>query len=148
MKLSESLSLQQILESAVVVCWTDLMRGAPKGLIHIEYDLAPEGTLNRLQIWSCLDRGHWLLVCEYWMSASKLHLTGVHFENGYKSENLTHILESVMQHQTAFSLPVDRRRQGLLQISTPTQQEIATGSTLVSQALQQFNSVFDQPLAA
>ena len=36
MKLSESQSLERILESAVIVTWADLMHGAQTGLIHIE----------------------------------------------------------------------------------------------------------------
>lgn len=30
-------SLEQILESAILVSWADLMRGTEAGLIHIEY---------------------------------------------------------------------------------------------------------------
>jgi hypothetical protein len=108
---NENQNFERILESAIVVCWADLMRGAPKGLIHIEYDLAPNGTLDDLQIWSCLDRGHWLLACEYWTSPSKFHGHGVHFQNGYQSRDLAHILESMMEHQTAFLLPAYVGRQ-------------------------------------
>ena len=103
MKPSEHQSLDQVLESAVVV--------AQNGLIHMEYGFAPSGTLDYLQVWSSVTRGHWLLACQYWMSASKFHRTGVLFDNGYQSEGLAHILESVMQHQTAFSLPADLGRQ-------------------------------------
>jgi hypothetical protein len=37
MKPNENQSLERILESALVVSWADLMRGAQTGLIHIEY---------------------------------------------------------------------------------------------------------------
>jgi hypothetical protein len=40
MKPNENQGLEQILESAVVVSWTDLMPGTSTGLIHIEYGLA------------------------------------------------------------------------------------------------------------
>lgn len=33
-------SLERVLESAVVVSWADLMRGAQNGLIHVEYGFA------------------------------------------------------------------------------------------------------------
>src|SRR4029453_4102657 len=105
MKPDEKQSLERLLESAAVVSWADLMHGAQTGLIHIEYGFAPSGTLDYLQIWLSITRGHWLLACEYWMLPSKSHGTGVHFENGYKSEGLAHILGSVMQNQTTFSLP-------------------------------------------
>ena len=39
MKTNESQILERILESAVIVSWADLMRGAQAGLVHIEYGL-------------------------------------------------------------------------------------------------------------
>lgn len=131
----KDLNLERILESAIVVSWKDFMRGEQKGLIHIEYNLALDGTVNDLQVWSCLNRGHWLLICEYGMPTSKLYSTGIQFENKYKSENLTHILDSIMQHQTAFSLPVYHDRQGMIQISTPTEEESTQAIDLVNEAL-------------
>src|SRR5450631_1644126 len=123
--------LERTLESAIVVSWADLVHEDQIGLIHIEYGFAPSGTLDYLKVWSSLTRGHWLLACEYWMSASTFHGTGVRFDNGYQSEGLAHILEFVMPHQSEFNLPVNRGRQGLLQISTPTQDETAAASDLV-----------------
>ena len=128
---NEKQSLDRILESAIVVSWDDLMRDAQTGLIHVEYGFAPSGTLDFLKVWSSLTRGHWLLACGYWMSASTFHGTGVRFDNGYKSEGLAHILEFVMQHQSEFDLPPDRGRQGLLQISTPTPEERAAAGKLI-----------------
>jgi hypothetical protein len=140
MKLSENQSLERILESAVVVSWADLMPGAQTGLIHIEYGFAPGGTLDYLKVLSSITRGQWLLACEYWMSATTVHSAGVHFHNGYQSEGLARILESVMQHQTAFSLPADLGRQGLLQIPTPTQEESVAAAALVSEVLDRVGS--------
>jgi hypothetical protein len=141
MNSNESESLERILESSVVVSWTDLMRGALAGLIHIEYGFAANGTLDYLKFWSSISRGHWLLAGEYWMSPSKFHRAGVRFDNGYQSERLAHILESVMQHQTVFSIPQDLGRQGLLQISTPTQQESVVASALVNETLHHLGSL-------
>jgi hypothetical protein len=138
---NESESLERILESSVVVSWTDLMRGAQAGLIHIEYGFAANSTLDYLKFWSSISRGHWLLASEYWMSPSKFHRAGVRFDNGYQSERLAHILESVMQHQTVFSIPQDLGRQGLLQISTPTQQESVVASALVNETLHHLGSL-------
>jgi hypothetical protein len=140
MKTSESQILERILESAVIVSWADLMRGAQAGLVHIEYGFTTGSTLDYLKFWSSISRGHWLLAVEYWASPSKSHSTGVHFENGYESETLKHILDSVMQHQTGFSLPVDLGRPGLLQIATPTQQESVVASALLNEALDTLDS--------
>jgi len=124
------------------------MHGAQIGLIHIEYNFAPGGTLDFLQVWSSITRGHWLLACEYRMSASKFHGTSVHFESGYQSEGLAHILELVMQHQDTFVLPPDRGRQGLLQISAPTQKESTAAAALVSEGFDRLGSVLAQPVLA
>jgi hypothetical protein len=148
MKLDENQSLEQVLESAVVVSWADLMLGAQTGLIHIEYGFAASDTLDYLKFWSSITRGHWLLACEYWMSASKFHRTGVHFDNGYQSEGLVQIVDSVMQHQDAFVLPPNRGRQGLLQIATPTEEERTAAAASVSEALKRLGSEVAEPALA
>jgi hypothetical protein len=135
MKPTESQGLERVLESAIVVSWADLTRGRQGELIHVEYGFTPGGTLDYLQVWTSITRGHWLLSCEYWMSASRVHRPGVHFENGYQSEGLANILESVMQHQTCFALPADLGRQGLLQVLAPTQEERAVAAASVKEAL-------------
>jgi hypothetical protein len=132
--------LDRILESAVVISWADLTRGTPTGLIHIEYNFAAGGTLDYLKVWSSLTRGHWLLACQYWMSANTFHGAGVGFENGYKSDGLAHILEITMEHQTWFVLPANLGRQGLLQISTPTADEITAALALINAAFDRLPS--------
>lgn len=141
MKANESQSLERILESAVVVSWADLMHGARPGLIHIEYAFDADGTLDSLKFLSSVSRGHWLLAVEYRTSPSTPHSTGVRFHNGYEAQVLKQILDLVMQHQTEFSLPVDFGRLGLLQVSTPTQQESVVASALVSETLHHLRSL-------
>jgi hypothetical protein len=141
MELDQRQSLERILESAIVVSWEDLMRGAQTGLIHVEYSFAPDTTLDGLEVWSSITRGHWLLACEYWMSPSQSHAAGPCFNNGYKSGRLEQILQSVMHHQAAFSPPENRGRQGLLQISWPTQEETTKATMSVNQALSHAGSV-------
>jgi len=141
-------SLDQILESAIVVSWADLMHGAEAGLIHIEYGFAPGGTLDYMKVWSSITRGHWLLACEYWMLPSTFHGTGITFDNGYQSEGLAHILGLVMQHQDAFVLPANLGRQGLLQIPTPSLEESAAAAAAVSHAFERLGSTLAEPVPA
>ena len=141
-------NLEQILDSAIVVSWADLMRGTEVGLIHLEYGFAPGGTLDYLKVWSSLTPGHWLLACEYWTSASTFHDTGVHFDNGYQSEGLAHILELVMQRQNAFALPPNLGRQGLLQILTPTEEESTAAAASVNEAFDRLGSALAEPTLA
>ena len=141
-------NLEQILDSAIVVSWADLMRGTEVGLIHLEYGFAPGGTLDYLKVWSSLTPGHWLLACEYWMSPSTFHGTGISFDNGYQSERLAHILGFVMQHQDAFLLPPNLDRQGLLQISTPTAEESGEAAAQVHLAFDRLGSLLAEPAVA
>ena len=144
MKLSEKHTLEQMLESAIVASWRDLTNGVQPELIHIEYNFAA-GTVNNLSIWSSMARGHWLLVCEYWMFASSSHSSGVRFDNGYHSEDLAHILEFVMQDQNLFALSPNLGRPGLLQIPRPTETEIAAAETSISAIFEHFSSAHAQP---
>ena len=141
-------NLERILESAVVISWADLMHGNPTGLIHIEYGFATSGTLDYLKVWSSLSRGHWLLACQYWMSANTFHAAGIGFENGYQSEGLSHVLEVAMQHQSSFVLPANLGRQGLLQISTPTVEDSTAASAVVELAFDRLSSSLAEPAIA
>ncbi|MGA3348149.1 MAG: hypothetical protein ABSC33_03950 [Candidatus Sulfotelmatobacter sp.] len=76
------------------------------------------------------------------MSVSTFHSTGVRFDDEYHSEGLAHILGFVMQHQDAFTLPLNLGRQGLLQISTPTMEERTNAATFVNQAFERMGSIF------
>jgi hypothetical protein len=127
-------SLDEVLQSAVIVSWKDLMQENQAGLIHLEYGFTPAGTLDYLKAWSSIKPGHWLLACEYWMSASTFHGIGIRFDNGYESEGLAHILELVMQHQSSFVLPESIGRQGLLKISSPTDEQSTGAATAVDLA--------------
>ena len=138
-------NLERILESAVVVCWADLMRGIPLGMIHIEYGFAEDAGLDYLKIWSSVSRGHWLLACEYWMSTNTVHAAGISFENGYKSQGLAHIVAFAMEHQNSLVLPANLGRQGLLQISAPTEEETASAAALLRVA---FDGLASSPAAA
>jgi hypothetical protein len=107
MDANERRCLERILESAAILSWADLVRNTQADLIQIEYGFAAGGTIDYLKFWVSISRGHWLLAIEYWTSLSESHDTGVHFENGYQSDALKHVLQTVMQHQAEFSLPVD-----------------------------------------
>jgi hypothetical protein len=148
MKLTENHTLEQILKSAIVASWEDLTHGAEPRLIHIEYNFAAGGTLDDLRIWSSITRGHWLLACEYRMSASNSHPSGVRFDNGYQSEGLAHTLKFVMQHQNAFAIPPNLGRPGLLQIPCPSEAEIAVAAASVREAFDHVSSALAEPVLA
>ena len=148
MILNENQDLERILESAVVASWPDLVSSTHSSLIQIEYGFAAGGTLGYLKVWSSITRGHWLLACTYWMSASKFHDKGVHFDNNYASEGLADTLDFVMQHQNAFALPENLGRQGLLEIPAPTQEDSVASTRLLAEAFAHVESQLAQRAAA
>jgi len=148
MNLTQDQSLDRILEAAVVVSWTDLTLNTQSGLIQIEYGFAAGGTLDYLKVWSSITRGHWLLACSYWMTASKFHDKGVHFDNHYSSESLADTLDFAMQHQSAFALPENLGRQGLLQIPAPTHEDNTAAAESLVEAFAHVESQLAQPAVA
>ena len=148
MKLDNGQSLNRILESAVIASWADLMKSAKSGLIHLEYAFAPNGSLEYLKVWSSVTRGQWRLACEYWMSPSAFHVSGIHFENGFQSEGLTQTLEFIMRHQQAFSPSPDFGRTGSLQIQAPTEEESTEVARSMEEALCRVNSFSAEPSIA
>ena len=121
-----------MLELAVISSWTDLMPTTQAGAIHIEYDFVAD-CVDHVQVWSSVSRGHWLLACSYWMSASNSHDAGIQFHNGYESKALAHILNFVMKHQHTFSFPENLGRKKLLQLSTPTPEASMEATTSVNE---------------
>jgi hypothetical protein len=140
MKVEPIQSLDRLLECAIIANWSALMRTAESGLIHIDYGFGPRDSIEYLKLWISTARGHWFLVCEYWMSTSRFHTSGIHFESGYKSDDLAHNLEWIMQHQDAFPLPPNLGRNGLIQIQTPTEEEIAAATVSLSETLNRVTS--------
>ena len=111
------------------------MQANESRLIHVDYAFGPRDSIEYLKLWLSTTRGHWHLACEYWMSPSTFHTGGIHFENGYKSVDLAHNLELIMQHQDAFSPPPNLGRNGLLQVQTPTEEESEAAAMALSEAL-------------
>lgn len=113
--------LDRALEYAVIQNWDQLMPDSTSGLIHIEYETGPDGSLDFLLIWASTIRGHWNLVCEYWMRPLWKHAIGLRFRKNYHSVDFAHTLEFLMGHEDAFSKLPDRK--GPIQIYPPTQEE-------------------------
>lgn len=77
-----------------------------------------------------------------------MHDKGIHFKAGFRSEDPSHTLEFIMQHQRTFSPLPNFGRTGLLQIQVPTGEESRTAGTLLGEALGRVNSFCAQPYVA
>jgi hypothetical protein len=114
-----------MLESAVVLGWSDLSQAQESHSMQMEYGFGAEGTIDFLKLWRSSDRGHWHLVCQYDLQTQNL----VRFEKGYASAGLRRNLEFIMQHQSDFLPLHNYGREGLLQIQEPTQEQVDAAQT-------------------
>ena len=127
-----NITLDHILESAVVLNWKDLLPGTRTSLIHVEYRLAPGGLLEFLKVWSSITRGHQYLVCEWTPSAAANHVS---FSNDFYSKDLAQMLESIIQHQAIFTKDLTLHRNGLVQIHPPTEEDRRSAEAYMTVAL-------------
>ena len=141
-------NLDRLLESALIQSWPDLMKDATSGSLHLEYAFAPDNSLDYLTLWSSTLRGQWDLVCDYWMSSFASHHKGIHFKNGFRSDDLSHTLEFIMQHQRTFSPLPNLGRSGVLQIQVPSGEESRAAAKSLSEAFSQISSFSIEPSTA
>ena len=80
-KSSEPMLLDHILESAVVINWSDLVRGAIPGLIHVEYHVGDGRLIEDVRIWSSTARGYWSLVCHCSIDLNLVEHAAGHVQN-------------------------------------------------------------------
>jgi len=132
-----NITLDQILESAVVLSWKDLLPGIRTSLVHVEYRLGPSGPLEFLKVWSSITRGHQYLVCD-WTCAPSSVASHVSFSNDFYSKDLVQMLESIIQHQDAFSKDRTLHRDGWVQIHPPTEVDRRSAETCMAEAFHWF----------
>lgn len=139
--LTNDQNIETMFRSAVIANWADLARmPASEPLLQIEYQLRVDGTVDSVQVWSSVKRGYWLRVCSYWMSGSKSHVIGIHFDNGYESEGLTRVLTLLMRHQHLFPVSVNTAPTGVLQVINPTENDLKTAKCSITTAFARENS--------
>jgi hypothetical protein len=130
---TRDIKVERILECAVILSWGDLVQSGSPSSIQVEYHMGIDHALEYLKVWSSSTRGHWDLVCEYWMLAPYSQAAGLHFSNQYHSDRLGAILKLAMRHQdTSLSFP-DTYRDGLVQVYPPTQPEIDAATVWMSE---------------
>jgi len=138
--------LDHTLECAAVQSWDQLMPSSTSGLIQIEYQTGSDGSLDFFKIWASSIRGHWDLVCEFWMRSLWSHPTGLRFGPRYHSAEFDRTLELLMGHEGEFlKLP---HQQGLIQISPPTPEERTAAGRWMGVAFNHDHPVPMQPQIA
>src|SRR5579864_5816028 len=133
-----NITLDQILESAVVLSWKDLLPGT--SLVHVEYRFGSSGSLEFLKVWSSITRGHQYLVCD-WTCAPSSVASHVSFSNDFYSKDLAQMLESIIQHQAIFTKDLTLHRNGLVQIHPPTEEDRRSAEAYMTVAFHGFVSL-------
>src|SRR5437660_3518653 len=125
--------IYRMLESAVVLSWRDLVKTSRQDLIHVEYGVAPERSLQYLKIRSLAGSGAWDLICEYWMrpGPSLAPASGLTFRTGHQSVALAEMLELIMH---SFSTSFGTSSVGLLQVQAPTKEATSIAGVCMSDA--------------
>ncbi len=129
---SQNIELSQILESAVVLNWSDLVQAASGGLLQIEYHVGGERSVDSLKMWCNTTRGYWSLICDY--SVNPGWANGPRFSNGFHSRNLARLLESIMLNQNLFLHSFEANSNVVVQVGPPMEEEIAASKLQMAEA--------------
>jgi hypothetical protein len=119
----DSLSFDGMLSDALVFNWNEVMPESAAGQIQIEYHVGPAGGVEFVKVWGAILRGHWDLICSYWMRSGTSNRSGLRFANEHKSGVLGGMLESIMQHQGLFRVETANGKDCTIQVSPPTDKE-------------------------
>jgi len=129
-KSSEPMPLEQILESAVLINWSNLVRGAFPGLIHVEYHTGEERFIDDVRIWSSTSRGYWSLVCH--CSIDPDLSCNLNFRSGYEDGNFANLLSAIMKHQREFPQQQAANTNYLVQVGPPSVGVLASAKTSIN----------------
>lgn len=126
------LQLEHILTSAVVLNWNALTQSAA-GRVRIEYHIGLDGSVEYLKLWKSA-REYWSLICDF--SVHPGWSDGPRFSNGFHSRSLGRLLQSIVMNQGLFGHGLRPNSNGLLEVGTPTLEDIGDAQLQVSQTFQ------------
>jgi hypothetical protein len=126
-------SLDQLLNSAVVLNWDALIQSSTPGRVRVEYHVGTDGALEYLKLWS-VSQEYWSLICEY--SVHPGWSDGPRFCNGFHSRSLSRLLQSIMMNQALCSHSRSPNTNGALEVSPPTAEDVEDAKLRVSGTFQ------------
>ena len=133
-------TIDRILECAVYLNWKDFTSGSSPTAVRLAYLTGPARSLKCVKLWSSASRGHWRLICQYWMQPDPTHQQGVMFTKAYSSLGLTRMLDAIMRHQEAFSVARTDLRDCVVQIASPDEAQCAAAKRDMTKALERITS--------
>ena len=127
---THDVTLDHVLECAVVLNWKDLVQGQSNGLVQIEYHVGGEGSVDCLKMWCSTPRGYSSLICNY--SVNPGWSSGPCFSNGFHSRDLGRLLESIMLNQNLFQLVSEPKSNVVIQVGPPTPEQVESAKLQLS----------------
>ena len=141
---SSAITLDEILDAAVVLSWPDLTHSAP-GIVHVEYHTGQDRSLLFLKVWSSTIRGHWNVRCEYWTEGAYAHPSGLTFSSGYSSAVFAQLFGFVVEHWNRFAKAYEPESGGLVQVHTPTEEQIVEAGRCMKIAMEPVDESISAP---
>ena len=129
-------TIGRILECAVCVNWKDFAGTSSPTAMRFQYRIGPYQLLKHLKLWLSTSRGHWKLVCEYWMEADTKHPSGITFSRNYSSAGLTCMLDAITHHPGEFALDRGDMLDRLVQIPCPDDTQLAAARHQLTRVLE------------
>ncbi|SRR5579883_2012861 len=126
-------NLQRMLESIVISNWKDVMPEMQKGMVDVEYRLAPDHSLEYLRLWASSRWGFSDLICQYsmfWHWSSSKEVT---FGPGYGSKPLAKVLDYVIRNASTFR-DTSGTANGLVHIYPSTEGERQSADRFIASA--------------
>jgi len=136
----DNTTIDRILECAVALNWNGLSQADETTAMQVEYRTGSSHAVEYLKLWSSTTRGVWNLVCEYWMQSTSGHESGATFSGREYSGDFTWMLDAIMQHQGAFLPGSSDFVEGLVQISRPTDTDLASAQADMTEAMDRIGS--------
>jgi hypothetical protein len=131
----ETLPLNTILESAVVINWAAFGQPADGGMVQLEYHVGAELSVEYLKIWCATTRGYLSLVCDYVVAVHRPNGAGARFANGFHSRDLGRFLDSIMMNQNLFSHGCRANGNVIIQVKPPNEEQTLQAKQRVAEAL-------------
>ena len=135
------ITMDRILECAVVLNWKELTNPRGATSIQVEYRTGTSRSLELVKFWSSTTRGFWQFVCNYQLDSSSTQERGTTFGAGYGSTDLVWMMDAIMQHQDAFVLSPSEFLDGLIQVGSPSETELIAAGKDMSDAMDRIGSL-------
>lgn len=127
-------SLQRMLASVVMSHWKDVMPDMDKGMVDVEYRLAPDHSIEYLRLWASSRWGFSDLICRYSMFWHWSSTEEVSFGPGYHSKPLADVLDYVVRNASNFN-DTSETLNGLVQVYPATEEQRQSADKFIASTL-------------